>query len=579
MNNVDVLVENASVAAAAEVDARVANALAHAFPDAGAPSDDLKRRVRLLAARHDEQRTRRALWRRRFRAGLALVGAATVLAAALIAAPRLRAAATLEQMARAMDNTRSAHMTTWQVSENAPPAKSGETWYQNGRWRIENKQNVQIYANGVLWTYEPQAALARFQRNADGPFAFNGSGFSLAATLRDFARFGWLRRMEIRELGDMTQSDGRRVRRISVRQDSEPAGRMVLLVDTQTDLLVGIEYQRSDGESNMGWTTVQRSDIRYNEALAAGFFAPDFPPETRVLDVAAGRQQWERRLARGLARRRVGERTLVVRDVQVNAGGDVFVLYTAGAHPDDMNDSGQVTLTDEFGTPYVRRILDGFQPYLFGRRTNPGYVFGGEKLEGVWWTPKTEQTQPWKPRRLRLTFRVSPIVRHESWDDWEKAKANVKPGEPLPLAGKALLDVPKQNAAFSFFVARPAATLLPEYMPYMGYPLDGYVVQIRRATARADHFRDTERNFARALACYREAIALGEAHSRDTGQPLAQPDEWFAVYEVLRALGRNDEARAALERADTQNRNRNGNSYLSQRIAEARRELDAQSPN
>lgn len=79
-----------------------------------------------------------------------------------------------------------------------------------------------------------------------------------------------------------------------------------------------------------------------------------------MFDADAGRGEWERRLSRPVVARRVGQRTVAVRDLQVNEDGDVFLMYSAGNVPGEMSDA-RAELSDEFGTQYVR----GGQAYTF----------------------------------------------------------------------------------------------------------------------------------------------------------------------------------------------------------------------
>ena len=88
----------------------------------------------------------------------------------------------------------------------------------------------------------------------------------------------------------------------------------------------------------------------------------------------------------------MGDRTVVIRDLQVNAEGDVFLLYTAGAVPGDGWRDWSVELTDESGRRY--QPGEAFQPFWRdgSRRGGKGYVFDGQKLEGNWWVPVVPQS-------------------------------------------------------------------------------------------------------------------------------------------------------------------------------------------
>jgi hypothetical protein len=211
-----------------------------------------------------------------------------------------------------------------------------------------------VFGEGKLWTYDPQLNQVTVEHKAEGPSGHIPSGFSLAAMSRDFARWGW--RVTIRLLDDRVVA-GRRVHQVTLVQRSD-AGRTLMLVDAATDLPIRYEMQlEKDGK----WTTQMLSEVRYNEPLPASLFEPRFPKSAPVVDLERGRQDWEQRLAKGIARKNVGDRTLVIRDLQVNAEGDVFLLYTAGAVPGDQWGDWTVDLADEAGRRY--QPGETFQPF------------------------------------------------------------------------------------------------------------------------------------------------------------------------------------------------------------------------
>src|SRR2546423_8403581 len=103
--------------------------------------------------------------------------------------------------------------------------------------------------------------------------------------------------------------------------------------------------QESQLERDGGWTTRMLSEPRYNDPLPAALFEPRFPKSAQILEPARDRRNWEKRLRPGIDRKHVGDREIVIRDLQVNAEGDVFLLYTAGARPSDGWQDWSVELT------------------------------------------------------------------------------------------------------------------------------------------------------------------------------------------------------------------------------------------
>src|SRR5207249_5012257 len=164
--------------------------------------------------------------------------------------------------------------------------------------------------------------------------------------------------------------NGRRVLEVAIDRPGDP-GREWLLVDAETDLPVRTEEQRQVAGR---WRTEFLTEYHYSEPLPARLFTPDFPPSARIVDWEANRQRWERRLAPGIVRKRVGDRTIVIRDFQVCSEGDIFVLYTAGRHPGDAMADWSKELTDDRRGKYQNAGL--FQPYMEGNLAppaGPGY--------------------------------------------------------------------------------------------------------------------------------------------------------------------------------------------------------------
>jgi tetratricopeptide (TPR) repeat protein len=138
---------------------------------------------------------------------------------------------------------------------------------------------------------------------------------------------------------------------------------------------------------------------------------------------------------------------------------------------------------------------------------------------------------PGGPRRFTLTFHVQPVTQHGP---------DIRPFQNLTA-----------STSFTLSVDRPATALLPGYMPYMAIKPDERDVRISEARIRARYYLPSgdPRKLEKALAFYREVIRLRDEQSRDLGEPIRDSQAWFERGEVLRDLGRKDEARAAFEEA------------------------------
>jgi len=197
-------------------------------------------------------------------------------------------------------------------------------------------------------------------------------------------------------------------------------------------------------------------------------------------DLDHARQEWGRYLAKGIARQPVGDRAIVICDVEVTAEGDLFLLYTAGKYPTDDNLRAENYFADRDWKVEVKDDLGTFyewQPDLWasnqhmGPGAPAGYVLNGERLEGDWWIPAVPQ-MPWKPRRFTVTFRVNSVNLHD---------------DPHSPARKADYS---QTAIFTLPVAAPATALIPDYMPEMpeGFEFNEEFMRTYHERARAIRF-------------------------------------------------------------------------------------------
>lgn len=525
---------------------RLRGVLTEAYP-ATEPPEELMRRVGQAAAQSQERHRRRRQWR----TALALTGVTALSVMAVIITPRLVAAQTLYQMQNAINDARSVHSIDWRVAPDGGRVQTAETWYQEGRWRIEQGggRRTEICAGGRCWRYVSATDTVTLERQAR-PSGYQGmTGFSIGAGVRDAALIGVL--MDIRVIG-RTVVNGRPAHQIVMRDNKYPADRMLLTVDDASDLPIRGESQH---ENRGRWATQGGGEMYYNERLPDTLFEPNFPKTARVIDVEAGRGVWERKLSQGIAARKFSDisrvylpqmiggrmqivnnevrkpRLLVVRDLQVNSLGDVFVLFTDNDYVGSGGQFGSADLEDDLGTRYLPAptppkfyagtsdvIPTCYESDGQGGNRVDGYTFGGEPLEGTWWVPLTPQQGPWKPRRFRLTFHLRD------------------PGSVNPV----VLSLPVQ---------KPTAAIVPEYMPYMARPLFENTVRVDEALRRA-HFYQEASDLPTALTWYRASIAVKQADDRQIQGHYDESDEWWEMFQILTTLGRTEEAKQALLRAN-----------------------------
>ena len=545
-------------------------ALADAYP-AGQPTTETWRRVDLGI----DERQRRAergsaaaalLRRRPVRLAFAFAGAAGVVALFAAIGPTLAAAQVLGQVDAALPGVRAVHIVEWTKSHTGRMRKASEMWYgAGGSRRVEETLtgHVRLFTGGKLWIYEPDLRKATFRTLKGDGLVLNQ--FTLKGLLGEATRRGVLD--SLRRLDD-GQVGGRSVHRIRIEPGflSGESVRMTLAVDAATDLPVQAEMEVPAGT---GWAVERRFDFQYPARLAEALFAPEFGAGVRIVDADNMQADWGRRLAPGFARKHVGDRDLVLRDLQANSAGNVFLLYTAGKLPEDQFRCGnwlagrdwEVSLEDDLGTEYIRTGL-AFQPVMkppLQRGRLNGFVFDGARLEGDLWVP-LEPQEPWQPREFTITFRVNPVNLHGSAADPE------------------MTAVYSQVWRYSMKVERPATAGAPDYMPFMALPISDGVLADLNDSQRAEYYQRHGRDLERSLALYRKKAEATQERMRRTGQRILMPQTWLHMYEVLTTLGRREEARAALLKArdDCLHRDGDGDSVWREVEAAIRKEGLAQ---
>lgn len=520
---------------------RLQATLTAAYP-ADEPSEELRRRVGAITG--PPQKEPLSLLRQRRQIRLALASMALMLVPLVLMRLPLTAARALEHMAGAMRDAKSAHAIQWHVAADGSRTKISETWYDAGRWRVDKPGGSEICADGKRWHYQPSLRSVLFDRGAmPRGYDSNATGFSLASFIADAAKRGV--HMNAVLLGETTYQ-GQTARQIALTDEKQPGQRHVLLVDTETDLPLYAETQHNSTPEGGRWQAEDACQMDYNQAIPTDVFAPDFPPATRLIDLEVEREEWRTRLAKGVAQAQVGSHSVVVRDLEVTAQGDVFVLYTAKSFPQIVSSDGgnarmeiqpsvfpdgenvRVELQDDFGTRYLARNApeERFVPVQNEQNgQNHGYVFDGESLQGRRWIPvRPEAFQ--QPRRLTLTFR---------WAD-------------------------QQATTVTLQVKQLTGTSVPQWWLYAEAQDDGWRLSSIAAVARADFYRDAAHDLSRALAWYREGVRLDfQEEQRVYGANLGFTwRKWLCIADLEEKLGHPQEAHEATVNAYNEVINRHG---------------------
>lgn len=436
------------------------------------PSEKLQRCVAAMAAQHEEKEVRRQSRARVIKRGFALCTAATFAFIAVRATPFVMAELFLRRVEAAVDKVQSAHVVTWKIEDGGKRQRVVETWQQAGLFRSESwpeeatgrRREIQLFRDGKLWTYEPQRNKVTLRRQ-NTPYGARGVDLTGTGLIRAFTKASVLK-SSMSVTTEHTTANGQPARRVRIKTTgSYESYDTRVLVDDNTDLPISVQMEVLQEQTGKKLTMV--SEFDFNRPLSAGFFKPDFPRTARIFDYDNGKEEWRKRLQTGIASRKVGDRTIVIRDLQVNDEGDVFMLYSAGRKfigdeytewdKKGLMDSRdwRIKVKDEFGTEYVESrysfypTVESIGNFNSNVRLLPnGFIYNGEKLEGAWWIPLHPQ-KPWKPRRFTITFQVSPI----NQQGLERSKA-----EDSEYSARAVFTVPVQG---------PETALVPEYATYM----------------------------------------------------------------------------------------------------------------
>lgn len=514
------------------------DALADAFPTPAAAPVQLHSQLAARAVEADAKRVRHLTRRRQIRLGSAWAGACGLALVLALAWPTVAAARALRQMTAAMEDARSAHITTWRVEENGQQKKMREQWYQDGKWRSETPREISIVRDGRCYVYAPAAKTLRVTPKSGGMAGY-ADGFALPAITRNVGL------SNLRDLGQTTV-DGQTVHELVVRIPNV-GGRIVLYADVQTQRPFRYDLQIPERD---GWRTEQTSELTYDTPLASRLFAADFPPGTEVINPAKEARQWQQTLARQIGRVTVDGKPVVLHDFSVNAVGDVFLLYAGGNFggedfpffvPTPDGSRSRLTrlppleLTDDRGTRYL-----------------PHSNSGGGPPSLQWWTPVTESRS--LPHHFTLKFRTG----------WYFA-------DPAEMARRSSV-----QAIWTWSVERPLPTALPVYFTAanVNAGLNGrHEIQVASEDTeiRAAYWKQKaggdRAKLETALRLYHEKMQIDDEEARAMGSTGVNAEDWFAIYEILRDLGRRGEARDALDKAADQDVYH----HLDKQIAEARR--------
>jgi hypothetical protein len=182
--------------------------------------------------------------------------------------PRRAAAGLMGGVRRAVSAVRSAHITYWDGSPGGPRRWSTEIWFDNGRWRTEDRFGISIAARGTVSEYDRSWRLLR-SIPGNAPFAKPVTGLTLSHLLADGTA-----EMVLRTVREVSPGTGGPARLLEVQVDhpSLPAT-TTMWVDARTMLPL-----RWEAHSLLpGVDDHTYAEARYNDPVPDHHFEPAKP--------------------------------------------------------------------------------------------------------------------------------------------------------------------------------------------------------------------------------------------------------------------------------------------------------------
>lgn len=253
---------------------------------------------------------------------------------------------------------------------------------------------------------------------------------------------------------------------------------------------------------------VEREVVIGEQVADPAVFLPVFDVDGARIDALAKREAVRARLAHVIATYDSPTGRVAIRDVSMNAHGDVFVLWSGGNGPYGTNVI-PVTIQDGTGGKYAKG--GGFVAHLVSAGDWPGFVFDGKALEGAWFA---HVDGPVASGPITVGFKK----------EWKPIKdlAFRHTQEPARVAGE-----------------------VPDYMMFMRVPVDPARIGERRDELAASYFTRTAFDFSRGAAMWRRFIAESEQRP---DQRRWDSHFWLGV--CLERTGRYDEALKELSLAN-----------------------------
>ncbi|RYG37269.1 hypothetical protein EON81_07190 [bacterium] len=276
--------------------------------------------------------------RRRVFFTVAATGATTF---ALLSLPAARAQASLGGIARAMDRTTHARITTIRIDETGRRWPGDTISVADGNSSVTNTRGVQtsIEFGKDSYVFDPtlKSYIVSPRRN-------RGS-LRLSDMLGPAGGFSMTKRSET----ERVRVDGRDLLRLTITQNGLPE-RFRIEADAETDLPVRIVVESKERDR---WRPRQEQTFDYSANVVVA--APDLKRTPAITAQEADLRFEKAMTAETLAQAPMGKgRRLVLRAFDVAEDGTVFVAYQSGDRVVNSWNGYALNLRDDRGTEYVR---------------------------------------------------------------------------------------------------------------------------------------------------------------------------------------------------------------------------------
>lgn len=449
----------------------------------------------------------------------AACGAAAI--GVLLLSPQ-KAAASLAKVWQTVDGVKSASLIF--TGKDGNPTRA--VYYREGRWRIEEGTEIaNIYEKGFAYRYARNQNVC-YKAKCEQPFGIPVESFKISSLIR--AQNGGSVPLPAR-----IDDNGKVADAYTVESGSE---KRVFFVDPSTEMPYRCEmsYRGKDG-----WNLRETIRMEFDTELDPKLFQS---PESKVIvNLDAAKSAFLEKLQStrlGAIKTRKGE--CVIRDVQVNTSGDVFVLYTAsGITPNLVLDP--IVLDDSAGTNYLK-ITWQIRPFSLPN---------GESVRVQWFTPASN-SRPIHPNSLRISVfmyngQVFDATRPTSWVVTERTPKNVK------MVTQDMMDAiyeAKPKTILNYNAQKPTCLILPAYAPLVDYPdLSGLIFDMNKKHERAKNW-EAKQDWTKAEAAYRTTIEAVTKLSAAIGAHYSMLEFYDGLANCLEKQGRTEEAQVYTSKAD-----------------------------